>query len=231
MTDYKTPWITDTDQVLQLQNWTQFKFQSEEISLPGSDSKGAKTLRAGAHTKQERFDQLYPMVIELFHTLQDFLEAHEDFVLTVGHSYFLDNVMKKFNMKYLDETPTHKLLPENIKQLHAPSKQKIFDAIMEEVIADVHIPYETQRSSDEDIHTLVKKLKNLDLWNFHENRALTLFSGISHSPFKFDTDVFFRNMKSTIFRLQRDLPCEADDDNNLDDDDDDDDDKQSDQED
>ncbi|CAC5424308.1 unnamed protein product [Mytilus coruscus] len=33
---------------------------------------GAKTLRAGAHTKQERFDQLYPMVIELFHTLQDF---------------------------------------------------------------------------------------------------------------------------------------------------------------
>ena len=36
---------------------------------------GAKTLRAGAHTRQERFDQLYPMIIELFHTLQDFLEV------------------------------------------------------------------------------------------------------------------------------------------------------------
>ncbi|XP_063438320.1 uncharacterized protein LOC134719246 [Mytilus trossulus] len=441
---------------------------------------GAKTLRAGAHTKQERFDQLYPMVIELFHTLQDFLEkltkrflklgnsrdqgtlanlkiliqrsnvngkvksrfkAHEDFVLTVGHSYFLDYVMKKFDMKDLDDTPTHKLLPENIKQLHAPSKQKIFDALMEEVIADIYIPYETQapkkvdlkllianqayqcsasldnntavvplsingrqtiiqvpvprlqegcsinvngitifiqevkkgqddlfnyvhnflqwyfiilqmedaihegdmvrtnviiktmipfffshsvlskyftecidfilkteftlpphvaaevraasfvnvhggigknkaadmhkenevklvkdlikglgankteksiiamskaapvindvttnfdkmlklndfktkhkkRSSEEDIRTLVKKLKDLDLWNFHENRTLTLFTGIGQSPFNFDTDVFLRNMKSTIFRLQRDLPCEADDDNNHDDDDD-----------
>lgn len=36
---------------------------------------GAKGLRAGAHTRQERFDQLFPMVIELFHTLQDFLEV------------------------------------------------------------------------------------------------------------------------------------------------------------
>ncbi|CAG2220928.1 unnamed protein product [Mytilus edulis] len=59
-------------------------------------------------------------------------QAHEDFVLTVGHSYFLDYVMKKIDMKDLDDTPTHKLLPENIKQLHAPSKQKIFYALMEE---------------------------------------------------------------------------------------------------
>ncbi|CAC5415326.1 unnamed protein product [Mytilus coruscus] len=117
--------------------------------------KGAKTLRAGAHTKQERFDQLYPMVIELFHTLQDFLEAHEDFVLTVGQSYFLDYVMKKFDMKDLDDTPTHKLLPENIKQLHAPSKQKIFDAIMEEVIADIYIPYETQAPKKMDLKLLI----------------------------------------------------------------------------
>ncbi|CAC5402623.1 unnamed protein product [Mytilus coruscus] len=162
---------------------------------------GAKTLRAGAHTKQERFDQLYPMVIELFHTLQDFLEklckrflklgnsrdqgtlanlkiliqrsnvngkvksrfkvcedtvqAHEDFVLTVGHSYFLDYAMKKFDMKDLDDTPTHKLLPENIKQLHAPSKQKIFDAIMEEVIADIYIPYETQAPKKMDLKLLI----------------------------------------------------------------------------
>lgn len=66
-----------------------------------------------------------------------------------------------------------------------------------------------KRLSEENSGTLVKKLKELDLWNFHENRAPTLFTGIGQSPFNFDTDVFLRNMKSTIFRLQRDLPCEA----------------------
>ncbi|XP_052089483.1 uncharacterized protein LOC127726061 isoform X3 [Mytilus californianus] len=47
---------------------------------------GAKTLRAGAHTKQERFDQLYPIVIELFHTLQDFLEKLCKRFLKLGNS-------------------------------------------------------------------------------------------------------------------------------------------------
>ncbi|XP_052216225.1 uncharacterized protein LOC127868952 [Dreissena polymorpha] len=35
---------------------------------------GAKSLRAGAHTTSERFDHLDPVIIEMFHTLQDYLE-------------------------------------------------------------------------------------------------------------------------------------------------------------
>ncbi|XP_061170356.1 uncharacterized protein LOC133179673 [Saccostrea echinata] len=35
---------------------------------------GAKALRAGCHTIQERMEQLNPIIIELFHTLQDFLQ-------------------------------------------------------------------------------------------------------------------------------------------------------------
>lgn len=35
----------------------------------------AKALRSGAHTSLERFDNLSPMIVELFHTLQDFLEV------------------------------------------------------------------------------------------------------------------------------------------------------------
>ncbi|XP_052089389.1 uncharacterized protein LOC127726061 isoform X1 [Mytilus californianus] len=179
---------------------------------------GAKTLRAGAHTKQERFDQLYPIVIELFHTLQDFLEklckrflklgnsrdqgtlanlkiliqrsnvngkvksrfkAHEDFVLTVGHSYFLEYAMKKFDMKDLDDTPTHKLLPENVKQLHAPSKQKSFDAIMEEVIADIYIPYETQAPKKMDLKLLIANQAYQCSASLNNNTAVVplLFNG------------------------------------------------------
>lgn len=36
---------------------------------------GAKALRDGCHTVQERFDQLNPIIKELFHTLQDFIEV------------------------------------------------------------------------------------------------------------------------------------------------------------
>ena len=36
---------------------------------------GAKTLRLGSHTRDERFDCLHPIIIELFHTLMDFLEV------------------------------------------------------------------------------------------------------------------------------------------------------------
>ncbi|XP_014667743.1 PREDICTED: LOW QUALITY PROTEIN: uncharacterized protein LOC106809250 [Priapulus caudatus] len=35
---------------------------------------GAKALRAGTHTTQQRLDQLFPVIVELFHTQQDFLE-------------------------------------------------------------------------------------------------------------------------------------------------------------
>ncbi|XP_014673544.1 PREDICTED: uncharacterized protein LOC106813828 [Priapulus caudatus] len=36
---------------------------------------GAKALRAGTHTTQQRLDQLFPVIVELFHTQQDFLEV------------------------------------------------------------------------------------------------------------------------------------------------------------
>lgn len=35
----------------------------------------AKALRSGAHTSLERFDNLSSMIVELFHTLQGFLEV------------------------------------------------------------------------------------------------------------------------------------------------------------
>ncbi|XP_069109952.1 uncharacterized protein [Argopecten irradians] len=35
---------------------------------------GAASLRSGAHTATERLEQLQPVIVELFHTLQDFLE-------------------------------------------------------------------------------------------------------------------------------------------------------------
>lgn len=35
---------------------------------------GAKNLRIGAHTPEERFDNLYPVIVEMFHTQMDFLE-------------------------------------------------------------------------------------------------------------------------------------------------------------
>lgn len=66
-----------------------------------------------------------------------FFQAHEDFVVTAGHSYFLQYMMTKFNMKDLADSPTHKLIPENVTQLHAKSKKAIFDGIMDEVIAEI----------------------------------------------------------------------------------------------
>lgn len=36
---------------------------------------GAKALRAGALTREDRFDNLHPVVVEMFHTLQDLLEV------------------------------------------------------------------------------------------------------------------------------------------------------------
>lgn len=35
----------------------------------------AKALRSGALTSLERLDNLSPMIVELFHTIQDFLEV------------------------------------------------------------------------------------------------------------------------------------------------------------
>lgn len=66
-------------------NWTNFFLavnELDKLQVPvGGDQltrvrfQGAKSLCAGCHTYQERFEQLHPMIIELFHTLQDFLEV------------------------------------------------------------------------------------------------------------------------------------------------------------
>jgi hypothetical protein len=47
-------------------------------------------------------------------------------------------MMTKFNMKDLADSPTHKLIPENVTQLHAKSKKAIFDGIMDKVIAEIY---------------------------------------------------------------------------------------------
>lgn len=41
---------------------------------------GAKTLRMGAHTRTERFDNLFPVVVEMFHMQMDFLEVQYSLV-------------------------------------------------------------------------------------------------------------------------------------------------------
>ncbi|WAR03079.1 hypothetical protein MAR_009637, partial [Mya arenaria] len=38
---------------------------------------GTKTLTLGAHTPKERFDNLFPVVVEMFHTQMDFLKNTE----------------------------------------------------------------------------------------------------------------------------------------------------------
>lgn len=47
----------------------------DQLTRVRFEFEGAKALRDGCHTVQERFDQLNPIIIELFHTLQDFIEV------------------------------------------------------------------------------------------------------------------------------------------------------------
>ena len=54
----------------------------EKLKVPvGGDQltkvrlQGAKALRAGALTDEDRFDHLHPVIVEMFHTLQDLLEV------------------------------------------------------------------------------------------------------------------------------------------------------------
>lgn len=55
----------------------------EKLSIPvGGDQltrvrlQGAKLLLAGSHTSEEGLENLSPMIIELFHTMQDFLQVN-----------------------------------------------------------------------------------------------------------------------------------------------------------
>ena len=36
---------------------------------------GARDLRAGAHTKEERLETIFPEIVEFFHVQQDFMEV------------------------------------------------------------------------------------------------------------------------------------------------------------
>ena len=54
----------------------------ENLNVPvGGDQltrvrlQGAKALRLGAFTSKDRFEHLNPVIVEMYHTLQDFLEV------------------------------------------------------------------------------------------------------------------------------------------------------------
>ncbi|XP_033730974.1 uncharacterized protein LOC117320505 [Pecten maximus] len=150
---------------------------------------GAKGLRAGARTAEQRFERLYPMVVEMFHVLQDFLEklckkflnlskgrdagtlanmkcqiqrsnvngkvksrfkAHEDFVLTCGHSYFIAYIMKHFNIT--DGKPMHHALPDKIRSFINAKKREVFNNIMDEVVAEIFIPFELEEPITDEMH-------------------------------------------------------------------------------
>ena len=68
----------------------------DHLSVPfGGDQltrvrlQGAKSLRAGAHSANQRFDHLHPVIIEMFHTLQDFLEVSKVLNLSQTTSFRL----------------------------------------------------------------------------------------------------------------------------------------------
>lgn len=66
-----------------------------------------------------------------------------------------------------------------------------------------------KHSTIEDIEAIINSIKTLDIWKYNGNRVLTAFHGISQSPFHFEAEALNRSIKSTVFQLQRDLPCEA----------------------
>ncbi|KAH3815947.1 hypothetical protein DPMN_144486 [Dreissena polymorpha] len=45
---------------------------------------GAKSLRLGAHTKEERFENLCPVVVEMFHMQMDFLHVSIHIIIRRG---------------------------------------------------------------------------------------------------------------------------------------------------
>ncbi|KAK3106929.1 hypothetical protein FSP39_003265 [Pinctada imbricata] len=102
---------------------------------------GAKSLMQGAHDPQERFDMLSPCIIELFHTMQDFVEAHDQFVTAVGTAYILSLCMKLFGMKNLsDEPQASENFPGNAANLHHENKEKVFRFICDQIIDASFIP-------------------------------------------------------------------------------------------
>ncbi|CAC5378815.1 unnamed protein product [Mytilus coruscus] len=98
---------------------------------------GAKSLRAGAFTAEDRLEHLTPIVVEMFHTLQDFLETHEDFVLTVGCAYFLNFIMQHFKMKDLADTPLHPKMQKNIKMMHNHHKKELWSTLMNDIVDEL----------------------------------------------------------------------------------------------
>ena len=62
--------------------------------------------------------------------------------MTVGLSYLLSFVMKHFGMTTMDDTPKHKLIPDNVKRLHRARKEEITSGIMDELVAQLFLPFE-----------------------------------------------------------------------------------------
>jgi hypothetical protein len=74
------------------------------------------------------------------------MQAHEDFIITAGEAYFLSFVMQHFSMNEMDDTPVHLSIPKNIGFLHQKRRQDVFDKVMDEVVAELFIPFEEQVS-------------------------------------------------------------------------------------
>lgn len=64
--------------------------------------------------------------------------------MTCGQAYFLSFVMEKFQMEDLNSKPSHPLLPENVKMLHQPSKEKVFSEIMDDIVSSIFEPFKLQ---------------------------------------------------------------------------------------
>lgn len=78
-------------------------------------------------------------ILNLFYYV---FKAHEEFVLLAGKAYLLVLAMKMFNMENLEDLPKHPLLKDNIKYMQNKPKEKIFDALMEEILDSSFAPFQ-----------------------------------------------------------------------------------------
>jgi hypothetical protein len=82
-----------------------------------------------------------------------YLQAHKQFVETVGTGYLLALVMKLFDMEQLSDKPTHPDIPDNIKVTHTKTKETVFQSVMEHLIDATFIP------------PLQKEVTTVSFWN------------------------------------------------------------------
>lgn len=82
------------------------------------------------------------------------MQAHEDFVITVGEAYFLAYVMEHFAMNNIDDKPVHSAIPENIGFLHQKRRQEVFDTVMDEIVSELFMPFEEKVSTNLNLNTI-----------------------------------------------------------------------------